>query len=209
VFFVIWLFTLPKQISQKREEREFQSKMGAKYDSMVNVPDSTAPSDIDTIIGFLKREEDNVQSESKESLPANAAAAAFGGGKGMFVYRVAKGLSEAPEWKGDIAVSRISTYQKELKDYKKRKESKDFHRDNTGGLVVTLRTLKSSIPKFIRFRKGEIQSLYNQGILPPDSYEKQCRNLGNIESCLARETKYLEQLCGPIKTYARKYRVSV
>lgn len=56
VFFAIWLFTLPRQISQKREEREFQSKMDAKYDSMVDISDSTVPSDIDTIIEFLEKE---------------------------------------------------------------------------------------------------------------------------------------------------------
>lgn len=198
VFFAIWLFTLPRQISQKREEREFQSKMDAKYDSMVDISDSTVPSDIDTIIEFLEKETKNVLSEAKESVPVNAAVAMLGGGKGMFVYRVIKGISGAFEWKGDLAASRISTYISELKEYKTRKESNDFHRDNTGGLVLTLRTLERSIPKLINFRKEEIQSLYNQGILPVDSYERQCYNLANIEGCLAREAEYLQVI---VQTY--------
>lgn len=113
----------------------------------VLIPDSTIPSDIDAIIEFLERKEDHVRSESKESMPANVAAACLGGGKGMFVYRIAKGLSGAPKWTGDLAASRIATCQKELKEYRKRKESKDINSDNTGGLLTHLKNAQKFDPE--------------------------------------------------------------
>lgn len=70
--------------------------------------------------------------------------------------------------------------------------------------LLTLRTLKSSIPKFIQSRKDEIQSLYDQGILPTDSYERQWHNLENIESCLAREVEYLEEVVQTYKDIRKK-----